>query len=350
MQPKNNILQILKEKESDISRLSQRGLVIQPGALGDCILTLPLVYFMKKELKLGSVDFLGHTDYISIFSGRTPVNSIISIDALELHRLFTDKSTFDIPDKDPLIDALSGYSWIISFLGEPNSDFEENLIFTVNCCQSAEVEILRLKPDENEKQHISEFYIQQLITSKAMPEKSTYFDKTKPLIAEDYQDSREGQILLNEIDSGLADKPVIIAPGSGSMQKCWHVENFIAIAEHLKDMNKHVFFLLGPTEMEKFPKSSINRLQNKFPTITGMMLSNVLSVLCSAHMYIGNDSGVTHLAASLGIRTYALFGPTNPDIYKPIGPDVTVIKEDSPHFHQSPSKEIQIKLFDAIRR
>ena len=43
--------------------------------------------------------------------------------------------------------------------------------------------------------------------------------------------------------------------------------------------------------------------------------------------YLGNDSGITHLAAMLGIPTIALFGPSDPAIWRPVGPDVEVIQE-----------------------
>jgi ADP-heptose:LPS heptosyltransferase len=44
---------------------------------------------------------------------------------------------------------------------------------------------------------------------------------------------------------------------------------------------------------------------------------------CSA--YLGNDSGITHLAAMLGVPTLALFGPSNPNVWRPVGTHVQVL-------------------------
>jgi heptosyltransferase III len=52
--------------------------------------------------------------------------------------------------------------------------------------------------------------------------------------------------------------------------------------------------------------------------------------LAGAALYIGNDSGITHLAAAVGIPVIALFGPTSPDIWAPRGPNVTVLREPTP--------------------
>ena len=79
---------------------------------------------------------------------RTCVDSIRSIDTAELHRLFAAPASFDLADRDPLIHMFADYSWIVTFLGEPGSDFEQNLIFTANCSHSAEVITLSLKPPE----------------------------------------------------------------------------------------------------------------------------------------------------------------------------------------------------------
>ncbi len=100
---------------------------------------------MKKSLNLGSVDFLGHTEYIGIFPGRTCIDGVSSIDSIDLYRLFIDSKEFALADKDPLIKTFSEYSWIVSFLGEPNSDFEKNLIFTTNCNHDSEIITLSSK-------------------------------------------------------------------------------------------------------------------------------------------------------------------------------------------------------------
>jgi len=73
-----------------------------------------------------------------------------------------------------------------------------------------------------------------------------------------------------------------------------------------------------------------------------------LELLSHANAFIGNDSGITHLAAGLGIRTLAMFGPTNPAIYKPIGPDVKIFADNTTIFAKEPSASLQSELLDGL--
>ena len=56
MQTHDDILDLLREKGAEVAREMLRGLILQPGAIGDCILTLPLAAYMKDSLQLGGID------------------------------------------------------------------------------------------------------------------------------------------------------------------------------------------------------------------------------------------------------------------------------------------------------
>src|SRR4030066_2460470 len=103
MPVEGDILELLQQKVAQMAREMQRAVILQPGAIGDCILTLPLAKFMKDNLQLGGVDILGHTEYTGILPGRTCIDGIRSIDSMDLHRLFVEPNTFDLADRDPLI-------------------------------------------------------------------------------------------------------------------------------------------------------------------------------------------------------------------------------------------------------
>ena len=62
MRQDDNILNLLREKGAEAARVARRAVILQPGAIGDCVLTLPLAAFMKEALGLGGVDIVGHTD------------------------------------------------------------------------------------------------------------------------------------------------------------------------------------------------------------------------------------------------------------------------------------------------
>jgi ADP-heptose:LPS heptosyltransferase len=375
MQESDNILNLLREEEAKAARRALRGVILQPGAIGDCILTLPLAEFMKDCLGLGGVDILGHTEYIGILPGRTCVDGIRSIDSVDLHRLFVETDTFDLVDGDALINVFGNYAWIVTFLGEPDGNFEQNLIFTANCSRSAEVITLSIKPSKKSSAlrrhsfgasatHITDFYIQQFIAQSGLSleprpvlHRTPNGEKTKSLIKATKADINRGRELLKEINVDSSEKLVVIQPGSGGSHKRCHLDNFLVVAEELVSKNIQVIFLLGPAEMEQFSDATIKKISSVTKCLTDLSLTQVLELLSCADAFLGNDSGVTHLAAALGVKTIAVFGPTpdddirgqaNPDIYRPIGPVVTVIASSDADFAKKPSAKLQKELLAVL--
>jgi heptosyltransferase-3 len=370
MQESDNILNLLREEEAKAAQRALRGVILQPGAIGDCVLTLPLAEFMKDCLGLGGVDILGHTDYIGILPGRTCVDGIRSIDSVDLHRLFAETNTFDLVDGDALINVFGDYAWIVTFLGEPNSNFEQNLIFTANCSRSSEVITLSMKPSEKLSAHITDFYIQQFIAQSGLSLGPRLVQKTKSLIKATKADINRGRELLKEINVDgstsltinteqsrsvdSSEKLVVIQPGSGGSHKRCHLENFLVVAEELVSKNIQVIFLLGPAELEQFSDATIKKITSVTKCLTDLSLTQVLELLSCADAFLGNDSGITHLAAALGVKTIAVFGPTDPAVYSPIGPAVTVLASSPARqlaggdtdFAKKPSAKLQKELLN----
>ena len=104
---------------------------------------------------------------------------------------------------------------------------------------------------------------------------------------------------------------VIVHPGSGSPAKCWPF--FAELMERIPES----VVLIGPCE---------SQIQTNRPRLQGLSLQSVAEELRRCRAFIGNDSGITHLAAYLGCPTIALFGPTDPRIWGPIGRRVTTLR------------------------
>jgi hypothetical protein len=348
MDNKEHILDMLKEKASRAVAISRRCLILQPGAVGDCILTLPLANFIKKQLKVGAVDMIARTDYTGYFPQRTCIDSLRSLDSVDTHRLFAPKTEFHLGDKDTLIELLAGYSYIVSFMGTPDSDFEQNLIFTVNCSNSAEVIILQ-QIHESPADHISTIHIRNFLDQYDIGTCDYEFSHDDQLINILHSDISSGREILNAHDIDEKKKLVVMHPGSGSTKKSWHLSNFISLADRFKKTDKQVVFLLGSAELERFSRAQLAAIEDIAAVISNASLNQVLQVLACSNCFIGNDSGITHMAAALGIKTIALFGPTDPQIYRPLGPDVTVIKDKTETFSQSPSGDLQQRVFELLK-
>lgn len=347
--PEENILTLLREKGDELARGARRGVILQPGAIGDCVLTLPLAEFMRNCLGLGWVDILGHTDYIGILPGRTCVDGIRSIDSIDLQRLFTETKTFDLADGDPLINAFEDYTWIVTFLGEPDSDFEQNLIFTAHCSRSVEVITLSLKAPEKLSTHITDFYIEQFVAQSGLSLRPWRVRRGDCLIKATKADVNKGRELLEEINVDFSEKVVVIHPGSGGADKRCHLDNFLAVAKELVSKDIKAIFLLGPAELEQFSDAMMKGISCVAKCLTDLSLTEVVGLLSCADGFVGNDSGITHLAAALGVRTLAVFGPTDPDVYGPIGPAVTVFTNPTAAFAREPLPHLQKELLEVLR-
>ncbi len=348
MQTQDDILELVRQKTAEAAKKKQRGLILQPGAIGDCILTLPLAAYMKDALGLGGIDILGHTEYVGFLPGRSCVDGVRSIDSMDIHRLFAETAKFVLQDKDPLISAFGDYAWIVTFLGEPNSNFEQNLIFTANCSHSAEVITLPMKPPKDFSEHLADFYIQQFIDQSGYSLHPRRFRTGDCLVKATEADINTGKELLREIGLGSGEKLMVIQPGSGGTRKCWHLENFLAVARELDSRGVEIMFLLGPAELDRFSDANIKKICGVGRCLADLSLTQVMGLLSCVDGFIGNDSGITHLAAGLGIKTYGVFGPTNPAVYKSIGPAVTVFTSSTASFAKKPSVSLQRKLLEVL--
>jgi len=326
MRRDRDILKLVREHEALAERAARRAVIIQPGGLGDCILTLPLAQFMKTALRLGRVDFIGHIEYLEFLPGRSCVDCVRSMELIDFHRLFVEADRFNLEEEDPLGGVFSPYSWIVTFLGEPGSSFEQNLIFTAHCSRATEVTTLSLKPSSDFAGHVSSCYIQQFIEQNILQLSQLSVSLDDILIRASEMDIRCGVELLEQFGLNKSGKLVVIHPGSGGWHKCWHLDNFCSIAELLISNGYEVVFLLGPGELEKFDDAKIKQMANIGKCVSDLTLSQVLQLLSCADCFLGNDSGITHLCGALGVRTLAVFGPSSAVLYRPIGPSVEVFE------------------------
>ena len=294
------------------------------------------------------MDFLGHTEYIGYFPGRTSVDKVSSIDLIDIHRFFMDSSEFVLEDRDPLIKVFSEYLWIISFLGEPESHFEKNLIFTINCNQTSEVITLSPKPLTETTEHITDYFIRQLIDQCGLSLNSPYLYNEDCHIKSTKEDIAKGKKLLWELGLEPQKKLVIIQPGGGALNKCWHIDNYLSIVKELRSKNIQVAFLLGPAELERFSKEAIRSMSKATKCIMELPLADVSQILTCTNAFIGNDSGISHLAASMGANTIVIFGLTNPKHYKPNGPNVRVFTDNNEYFAEKPSSDLPEKITNLL--
>ena len=104
---------------------------------------------------------------------------------------------------------------------------------------------------------------------------------------------------------------VAIAPGSGSARKNWPLDRFAAVADALRP-DASVIWLLGPAEHEVRPPAAEGDLMVREQPIT-----RTAQAIRSCTLLLGNDSGLTHLAAALSVPVVALFAVSDAAVWAP---------------------------------
>jgi heptosyltransferase III len=128
--------------------------------------------------------------------------------------------------------------------------------------------------------------------------------------------------------AGVADGPIVLAPGSGGRAKCWPREQWLTLASALHANGHSLAIVCGPVEQERDdPQAWTWPLGTQFHV--GIGIIELAQALRGAQRFVGNDSGPTHLAAMLGVPTVALFGPTDARVWAPVGPHVRVLEAPS---------------------
>ena len=121
-------------------------------------------------------------------------------------------------------------------------------------------------------------------------------------------------------------KALILAPGSGAKEKNWPMEFYNIVGKWWeKELGGKVILLFGPAEEES---GEIKKSWGDGIAIQGLELARVAALLKRSYFYLGNDSGISHLAAALGVNSVVLFGPSDPIQWAPRGKRTSVISKN----------------------
>jgi ADP-heptose:LPS heptosyltransferase len=124
----------------------------------------------------------------------------------------------------------------------------------------------------------------------------------------------------------LTGQPLaVIHPGSGSAHKCVAAEILATVVVALQISGAIPVILEGPADREPVERL-IRSCVNPPVVLKGLEVPTVAGVLAQARLFVGQDSGVTHMAGLMGVRTVVLFGPTDPARWAPRGAHVTVVQ------------------------
>ena len=281
-------------------------LCIFPGAIGDFILSLPVFKSLKYKV---------NPDLFELWVDRVNLQ-------LAHHVTFTDKAVAlsdtgidRYPTPNVFFQRIQQFDRVLSWFGTSNIDFVQSVKKV-----HKQVNFLSFLPDKY-NQHLTDFRTGQL--ENIFGKLNDY--KTTPEVCwgtDDYWYAKEFLGNLN-------NKPkAVIHPGASGLQKQWAIKNFSDVAISLvSDRKMKMFLVQGPLDEKPVSilSSSLENSGIPFKKIQEKSLSRLAAILLHCQVYVGNDSGITHLAAVLGIPTLAIFISTNPLIWRPQGSHVRVL-------------------------
>jgi heptosyltransferase-3 len=278
-----------------------KALIIRPSALGDTLLLAPAFYQLTDKVELSLAGRRPGIDFLRPF-----LSSCMDFDRKGWHRLFLGEPLCEkrfMPDVDR----------VVSFVSDPGGKVNKAL---GKSFEHIPVFSFPPFPSREEKIHVA-LYLAICLKRSGLPvdpDKAVEEAKARPVISRDNS-------------SGL-ENIVVLHPGSGSKKKNHPPEFWIELIcnKDLEKFDKRIL-LLGPAE-EELGRIFTSELSNKgVEIICSPHNDGLLLLLKKSSLYIGHDSGITHLAAMLGTPTICLFRNSNPLQWAPLGPHVTVIPD-----------------------
>jgi heptosyltransferase III len=235
--------------------------------MGDCILSLPAMEHLR-------------SDYTEVWVPSAVVPIIRFADARALRTTGID--LLGLAGVDPPADVIARlrqFDSIISWYGSNREEFREQMREL-----GLPFQFLAALPDPCARIHAADFFLRQ---------------------------ARGEGLGMPRIECGPSERGnfAVIHPFSGSARKNWPLERFREVASNLA---LPVRWCAGPEEALE----GAERFEN---------LYELACWLATARLYIGNDSGITHLAAAVGTPVVAIFGATDPLVWAPRGERVRVV-------------------------
>jgi heptosyltransferase III len=289
------------ETSRETSRRTARrsALVVFPGALGDLVCLLPALR------ELGSRRF--EQIFVACKSELAP---LVEASQLATAIAIEDRRTAWLFQSEPPREAIEFYGEferIDSFSGAGVPEVERNL------ARFRDARVHAFRPSD--RKHLAVHFFEQL--SGLRP--------TMKDLEIDLRPSPQAIVAARRIVSEIASPWLLIHPGSGGRAKRWSRVGFARMADRAARELGGVLVVCGDAEggeeIEYWRNLGVR-------AASGMRVDVLAGLLSAADVYLGNDSGVSHLAGAVGTRGVALFGPTDPGLWRPLSPRLVSIRLD----------------------
>ncbi len=279
-------------------------LVIRGGAIGDFILTLPVLAALRRQFPDAELEVLGYPHIAQLAVAEGLATRVQSIEARALAGFFARNGDL----AESLEVYFSEFNLIISYLYDPDEIFQAN----IGRCSRAQFIAGPHRPDDRLSLHATEVFLKPL-------ERLAIFDA----------DSVPRLEVEKAFETtALTGRWLAVHPGSGSESKNWPEQKWLELLQHLiQSTTLHLLIVGGEAERER-----VRRLESALPATRLKVLQNaplkeVARWIASCVGFIGHDSGISHLAAAVGRRCLILWGGSAEAVWRPLAREMTVVRD-----------------------
>lgn len=276
----------------------RRALVIRGGALGDFLLTLPVLASLREAQPDARIEVLAYPGIAALAKIGGLADDARSIEYGPLAGFFTRGAVLD----PALREYFASFDFVLSYLYDPDGFFAENL-------RASGV------------QHLVEGPSRITGTAHAIDQLAAPLASLGIPLA-------DRAVRLPAARATAGNSEVFLHPGSGSPAKNWPAENWRQLAQQWLELDPSLRLAVVGGEADAAALTALRDLtaDRRVRVVESLPLPELARELAGARLFLGHDTGISHLAALCGTPSLLLFGPTDPGVWAPPHGHVRVLR------------------------
>lgn len=284
--------------------------MIHPGGLGDVLLAVPAMVRLRTRFPDRRLVLFAQGPIAELLRACRIVDEWTSVQGRDCADIFAGTDSV----RGQVQAWLEGCDFAIGWMQDHDGTLNE----TLKAIGVREVIVRSPFSTEILARHQRDRFLETINEAPSEDERDLLLTVTEPVL-------QLGRACFDVAGLSIGQPLAVIHPGSGSAHKCVAPEILATVVNALESSGSTPVVLEGPADRE--PVKRLLRLCVNQPIVlNGLDIMTVAGVLAQAQLFVGQDSGVTHMAGLMGVHTVALFGPTDPGRWAPRGAHVTVMQ------------------------
>ncbi|GIX47642.1 MAG: glycosyl transferase [Candidatus Tectimicrobiota bacterium] len=292
-----------EDREKDTPRV----LLMRSGAIGDWIVTLPVLAALRQAFPQAWIEVLGQSERAVLACHPCYAQQVTDLARWDVHRLFAPQAAVS----REFVAYLARFTLVVAYLPAP--DLEASLR---RYCPGT---VVHGTPRPATRVHVTEHLFQPLAPLVAPPPQWCPRVYLAP-------EAEAAAARFWRAHALPTTGVVAVHPGSGGPFKLWPLEGWRQLLAWLRRQGLMALLVSGPAE----PPAVAALAAEGWPQARHLPLPLLAALLARCQAFVGHDSGITHLAAAVGTPVLALFGPTDPLVWGPRSPRACVLHPPAP--------------------